>query len=989
VFKSTNGGGSWAAVNTGLPAGPGVPQVAIDPITPTTLYAGTNGIVFKSTNSGGMWGASGRGVPAEVFVLRLAIDPRTPTTIYAATWGGGVFKSTDGAATWHVTGLVGEAICGDGVVACGEQCEDGNLVNGDGCDANCTPSACGNGAVSPSEECDDGNQVNGDGCDANCTLPRCGNGIGSAGEECDDGNRVDGDGCDSNCTVTRCGNGVVTAGEQCDDGTLNPFDGCDANCSFSACGDGIVTPPEECDDGNTNPRDGCTNACTICGNGIVTAPEGCDDGNRVNGDGCEDYCAQLGCGNALVEGDEDCDDGGLCVGGANAGTFCTAQQQCPGGECQTVGGDGCATNCTLERAVTVSLEPGGLAGWQLRSGTSGVQVQMSLWTWTIPMPFPAAALTLRAGRARRTSGSDDIPLAVRATDLRIEPISFAGGCLCIEGLADPTRGEGVAGTGSVTCAGTRSGVDLTTTIDHSTNDTDPQCTAGTVEGEGRCEYAMCTDGSSPGSACRWDDDCGGPHAGVCNGPPVLRAAGRGPTGSTRLDLRLLTRHFAATCAVETSSKLCVASANAGAGCSSDDHCPGGRCVPAKGPDGVPCTSDDPVPGGVGVVCGLMCNDATFLPLAVDVALTTGTATTEILDVDDQSGERLTAQATGHPVSCEALEQGGVVGTLVGAVPWLHTFGDSVATFILAASHCGNGQLDAEEDCDTGGESTTCDADCTLAVCGDGTRNRTAGEECDDGNRNDNDECRNDCKPNVCGDGVIRTGAAQCDDGNTTDGDGCDSNCTVTACGNGVRTAGEACDDGNLASGDGCSDQCRSEFCGDRVVQAGLGEQCDDGGFIDGDGCDSNCTVTACGNGIRTASEECDDQNTTAGDCCSSACRVEAAGAPCFDGNVCDGTGSCDGSGSCQPEAGTPLDCDDGKPQTFDFCDALHGCRQCTGECNGDGYVTVDELLTMVRIALGTAPVSECPAGDGDQDGTITIGEIVAAVNVALDGCGGG
>jgi cysteine-rich repeat protein len=174
-----------------------------------------------------------------------------------------------------------------------------------------------------------------------------------------------------------------------------------------------------------------------------------------------------------------------------------------------------------------------------------------------------------------------------------------------------------------------------------------------------------------------------------------------------------------------------------------------------------------------------------------------------------------------------------------------------------------------------------------------------------------------------------------------------------------------------------------------VVQAGLGEQCDDGGFIDGDGCDSNCTVTTCGNGVRTAGEECDDHNTIAGDCCSSACRVEAAGAPCFDGNVCDGTGRCDGSGSCEPETGTPLDCDDGKPQTFDFCDALHGCRQCTGECNRDGEVTVDELLTMVRIALGAAAVSECPAGDGNQDGTITIGEIVAAVKFALDGCAGG
>src|SRR6185295_19732910 len=36
---------------------------------------------------------------------------------------------------------------------------------------------------------------------------RCGDGIVNLeGEECDDGNLVDGDGCDGNCTVTRCGN---------------------------------------------------------------------------------------------------------------------------------------------------------------------------------------------------------------------------------------------------------------------------------------------------------------------------------------------------------------------------------------------------------------------------------------------------------------------------------------------------------------------------------------------------------------------------------------------------------------------------------------------------------------------------------------------------------------------------------------------------------------------------------------------------------------
>lgn len=59
---------------------------------------------------------------------------------------------------------------------------------------------------------------------------------------------------------------------------------------------------------------------------------------------------------------------------------------------------------------------------------------------------------------------------------------------------------------------------------------------------------------------------------------------------------------------------------------------------------------------------------------------------------------------------------------------------------------------------------------------------------------------------------------------------------------------------------------------------------------------------------------------------------------------------------------------------------------CTGDCNAGHDVTVDELITMVNIALDTAQVSACPAGDKDGDGTITIVEIIAAVNNALNGC---
>jgi hypothetical protein len=59
---------------------------------------------------------------------------------------------------------------------------------------------------------------------------------------------------------------------------------------------------------------------------------------------------------------------------------------------------------------------------------------------------------------------------------------------------------------------------------------------------------------------------------------------------------------------------------------------------------------------------------------------------------------------------------------------------------------------------------------------------------------------------------------------------------------------------------------------------------------------------------------------------------------------------------------------------------------CTGDCNGDGEVTVNEIITMVNVALGTQEVTVCGAGDANGDGEITVNEIVAAVNRALNGC---
>ena len=114
VFKSTNGGNSWTAFNSGLTA-TDVQALAIDPTTPATLYAGTIGSrvaaysVFKSTNGGTSWTAASSGLPANTEVNALAIDPSTPATLYAGTGdlfsgNGGVFKSTDRGTTWQPTG---------------------------------------------------------------------------------------------------------------------------------------------------------------------------------------------------------------------------------------------------------------------------------------------------------------------------------------------------------------------------------------------------------------------------------------------------------------------------------------------------------------------------------------------------------------------------------------------------------------------------------------------------------------------------------------------------------------------------------------------------------------------------------------------------------------------------------------------------------------------------------------------------------------------
>jgi|GEM_PF-2893183 len=125
----------------------------------------------------------------------------------------GVKLECDGSLSYAVPSglLIGEgfAICGNGLVEASEQCDDGNVLSGDGCDASCSievvPTVCGNGAVEAGEQCDDGNLIDGDGCAASCqaeVVPAiCGNEQLESGEQCDDGNLLGGDGCSAACVL--------------------------------------------------------------------------------------------------------------------------------------------------------------------------------------------------------------------------------------------------------------------------------------------------------------------------------------------------------------------------------------------------------------------------------------------------------------------------------------------------------------------------------------------------------------------------------------------------------------------------------------------------------------------------------------------------------------------------------------------------------------------------------------------------------------------
>ena len=113
LFASADGGATWNRVSGGLPSDLLVNALAFSPdfVRDHVIFAslvsrsGSGGGIYVSRDAGRSWRPATQGL-GDWIVSEIAIAPGFPFngTVYALTWQGGLFRSTDGGATWTRTG---------------------------------------------------------------------------------------------------------------------------------------------------------------------------------------------------------------------------------------------------------------------------------------------------------------------------------------------------------------------------------------------------------------------------------------------------------------------------------------------------------------------------------------------------------------------------------------------------------------------------------------------------------------------------------------------------------------------------------------------------------------------------------------------------------------------------------------------------------------------------------------------------------------------
>src|SRR5208337_5445050 len=121
IYRKRDGGDNWESV--GLPDSEHVSRIVIHPKDGNTVYACALGHLWSSNTERGVFKTNDGGKTWNRLLFRndstgcaeMAMDPQDSGIIYAAMWdvrrepwnfrsggpGGGLFKSTDGGATWH------------------------------------------------------------------------------------------------------------------------------------------------------------------------------------------------------------------------------------------------------------------------------------------------------------------------------------------------------------------------------------------------------------------------------------------------------------------------------------------------------------------------------------------------------------------------------------------------------------------------------------------------------------------------------------------------------------------------------------------------------------------------------------------------------------------------------------------------------------------------------------------------------------------------
>ena len=305
--------------------------------------------------------------------------------------------------------------------------------------------------------------------------------------------------------------------------------------------------------------------------------------------------------------------------------------------------------------------------------------------------------------------------------------------------------------------------------------------------------------------------------------------------------------------------------------------------------------------------------------ATGTGTTTTTTTSTTTDSTTTGDETTTTTTSGATLM---MTDPGTTGITVSGT----TSGETDPTTTGPEPFCGDGNVDPGEECDEGEANDnqgTCTVACLLPVCGDG--HLQPGEECDDGNDDNLDSCVAGCLMNVCGDGYVGPGEA-CDD---PDDPNCTPSCALASCGDGITQMGEECDDGNQSDNDACLSTCLNAICGDGQVQEGV-EACDDGNADEGDACTSLCQAPACDDQLKSGSETDVD--------CGGSCDPCGLGLACEVGLDCQSSfcdaGTCALATSCrQIKLSTPMaptglytvdfDADGPEPATQVFCEMKH------------------------------------------------------------------